>query len=513
MAQFGFCFNNLCITADGHFAIKKGFFMRIGIIALMHESNTFINNPTTLDDFRRESLLTGQAIVNRWASAPHEIGGFLAGVQSAGAEAVPIFAAWAMPSGAVAADAYQKLLEMMMESLDDASSLDGLLLAPHGAGVSESYPDMDGHWLSLVRQRVGPNVPMIATLDPHANLSQQMVDSCDATIGYRTNPHLDQREVGLEAADLMVRTLRREVRLTQAASFPTIAINIERQTTAEVPCRPMYEYADSMLQRDGVLSNSVLLGFAFADVAEMGTSFIVVTDNDQVLAQQYADELGGYLWEHRLEFIADLKEIDNAIDLAIRSEKPVCLLDMGDNVGGGSPGDGTFLAHVLEARQFPRGFVCIHDPESVQQAQRAGIGNRISLRIGGKTDRLHGPPLERVVTVRSLHDGEYTESEVRHGGRSWGTMGRTAIVESDGGLTIQLTSLRDAPISLQQIRCCGLDPASFQILVAKGVVAPIAAYREVCPTIIRVNTPGCTSADLESFDYQHRRRPLFPFER
>ena len=152
--------------------------MRIGIISLLHESNTFIGQPTTLEDFRREALLTGESIVRQWQDSPHEIGGFLEGIRGAGAEPVPIFSAWAMPGGTVAAAAYDTMLNMLVEGLDRAGPLDGLLLAPHGAGVSENHRDMDGHWLSAVRDRVGAGVPLIATIDPHANLSQTMVDAC-----------------------------------------------------------------------------------------------------------------------------------------------------------------------------------------------------------------------------------------------------------------------------------------------------------------------------------------------
>ena len=486
--------------------------MRIGIISLIHESNTFINTPTTLDHFRQESLVTGDDVVQRWGRTSHEIGGFLEGIQSAGSEPVPIMAAWAMPGGAVEAGTYQTLLVMITDGLDQSAPLDGLLLAPHGAGVSEEHPDMDGHWLSIVRQQVGPEIPIISTLDPHANLSQRMVTACDATIAYRTNPHLDQRQIGLQAAELMVRTLRGEIRPTQAASFPPMAINIERQNTADDPCRSMYDFADQMLVRDELLSNSILLGFAFSDVAEMGSSFVVVTDNDSDLAQTCADEMSRHLLERRPEFVANLLGIDQSIELAMCAEKPVCLLDMGDNVGGGSPGDSTFLAHALTAQRIGRSFVCLFDPESVREAEGVGVGERVTLRMGGKTDPPYGKPLVSVVTVRSLQDGDYREDKVRHGGRSWGLMGRTAIVETDDGMTVQLTSLRNAPISLEHIRCCGLDPGSFDLLVAKGVVSPVTAFREVCPTLIRVNTPGSTSADMTSFDYRHRRRPLFPFE-
>jgi len=486
--------------------------MRVGIISLIHESNTFIHTPTVMDDFRREALLIGSEIADRWASAAHEIGGFFEGLQAAGAEAIPIMAAWAMPNGPVEAATYAELLQMMLDGLAESLPLDGLLLAPHGAGVSEEQPDMDGHWLSMVRQQMGPDIPIVATLDPHANLSPRMVDACDAMIAYRTNPHLDQRQVGLQAARLLVRTLRGEVTPTQAACFPPIAINIERQSTSDPPCRPMYEFANEMLDQPTVLSNSICLGFSFSDVEEMGTAFIVVTDGDRPLAQQHADDLGAYLHDHRQQFVAELIGIDDAIEKAIDAEKPVCLLDMGDNAGGGSPADSTFLAHSLHQLRVDKSFVCLYDPAAVQEAERAGVGQRVVLRMGGKTDHLHGDPLEAEVTIRGLHDGEYTESKVRHGGRSWGSLGRTAIVTTDSGLTLQLTSQRSAPFSIEPIRCCGLDPADFRILVAKGVIAPIAAYREVCKTFIRVSTPGCTSADLATFDYRHRRRPMFPFE-
>ena len=488
--------------------------MRIGILALQHESNTFIRTPTTLDMFRQGGLVTGDAIAGQYEDAHHEIGGFYQGVREAGEELVPIFAAWALPSGRIADEALQQMLAMMFEELERAGPLDGLLVAPHGAGVSESHRDMDGHWLSLVREQMGPSLPIVCTLDPHVNLSPRMVEACHATIAYRSNAHLDQRQRGLEAAKLLLRTLRGEIKPTQAAAFPRVAINIERQETAIMPARMLYEQADEMLTRPGVLSNSVTLGFPYADVAEMGSAFIVVTDNDAAQARQLADELAEHLWQNRHAFVAELISIDEAVEAAIAADGPVCLLDMGDNVGGGSPADGTLIAHALHRLTGGdlKSFVAINDPRSVVQAVSAGIGGRVELCVGGKTDDLHGPPLEAVFEVRALHDGAFSESKARHGGQTAYNMGQAAVVETDNGLTVQLTSRRLTPFSLNQLTCCGLDPSSFQILVAKGVVAPVAAYEEVCTRFIRVNTPGVTTADMLSLDYQHRRRPLFPFE-
>jgi microcystin degradation protein MlrC len=153
------------------------------------------------------------------------------------------------------------------------------------------------------------------------------------------------------------------------------------------------------------------------------------------------------------------------------------------------------------------------DPSSVEQADRAGPAARIRLGVGGKTDNLHGPPLEAQFTVISLHDGRFEEPEPRHGGFTRMDQGRTAVVRTDAGLTVMLTTRRMPPFSLRQLTTCGVDPASFHLLVAKGVNAPVAAYAPICQHLIRVNTPGVTTADVKSLDYRHRRRPLFPFER
>src|SRR5206468_4598790 len=144
----------------------------------------------------------------------------------------------------------------------------------------------------------GPSVPIIGTLDPHANLSAAMVEAATALIAYRTNPHLDQRARGIDAARLMIDTLRGKVRPTMAAAFPPLAINIEKQHTAEEPCLSAYRFADQQLANDNLLINSIVLGFPYADVPEMGSSVIAVTDDDPKLAQQLADDLAGYLWTH-----------------------------------------------------------------------------------------------------------------------------------------------------------------------------------------------------------------------
>jgi microcystin degradation protein MlrC len=146
-------------------------------------------------------------------------------------------------------------------------------------------------------------------------------------------------------------------------------------------------------------------------------------------------------------------------------------------------------------------------------ARAAGIGAKLRLKVGGKLPRTPAAPLEVEGIVASFHPGTYTESQPRHGGQTGGDMGPVAIVETDCGLTLMLMTQRGGPnASVQPILACGLDPADFDIIIIKGVHAPVGAYGEVCGTLIRVNTPGGTAADMESIEYRHRRKPLFPFE-
>lgn len=492
---------------------------RVGIIALLHESNTFLTRPTELKDFEANLLCTGEEVLRTSRGTQHEVGGFIEAIEGADdVEAVGIFAGRAMPYGPIRSGTWNELMARLLGALKEAGPLDGLLVAPHGATVAENGPDADGDWLSRVRGAVGPEMPIIGTLDLHANVSPLMVESCDALFGYRTNPHLDQKQRGIEAGELMLRTLRGGAKPTQALVQLPMCINIERQATEEPHGKKLWGEAERLARETaGVLSVSCLYGFPYADVEEMGGSVVAVTVGDAALAQQTAEEMGRFWWGMREEFVGKMVSVSEAIQQAngVRagdSTKPVGLLDMGDNVGGGSAGDGTII--VEEWLRSGKGelLAVLYDPEVVRQAEQAGVGARLKLRVGGKTDELHGKPIEGEFTVVDLREGIFRESEARHGGYSNFDQGRTAIVRSEYGLTVMATTLRMPPLSLQQVLAMGLKPEDYAAIVIKGVHAPVAAYAPACSRMIRVNTAGSTCADLGAFRFERRRVPMFPFE-
>jgi microcystin degradation protein MlrC len=487
--------------------------MRVGVLSLIHESNTFLPQPTEIENFRSNLIAEGKGMRAAFEGAHHEVAGVFESLEREKFQAIPLFSARAIPSGAVTRSAWEDLLAITARTLRDAGPLDGIVACPHGALVTEPEPDGDGAWLAEIRKIIGPDTPLVATIDPHANLSPRMIDQCNAMVAYHTNPHLDQRARGLEAGTWMTEILRGNLKPTMAAAFPPMAINIERQCTDEEPLKSLFAQAaaDARESESGV-SCSIVLGFPYSDVAEMGSSAIAVTNNRPDVALELAMTLGEEMWRLRRELVPTLLDIETCLSRAQSLARPVCLLDMGDNVGGGSPADGTWIAHALLKQTALRGFVCINDPAAVQACLQQKVGSEFDLTFGGKIEASHGPPISAKVKLIGQSDGKFREPNPRHGGFTDCDQGVTVVVEVGKQLTVMLTSMRMPPFSLGQLHCGNVRPQDFDVLVAKGVNAPIAAYREVCPSFLRVNTAGSTTADMNALTYQHRRRPMFPWE-
>jgi microcystin degradation protein MlrC len=484
---------------------------KIALMGIYHESNTFVEVPTTLKDFRNGHYMKGTAIRKEYHAAHHEIGGMIEVIDQYEMELVPILYAEATPGGIISSETYNTLVEDMFSELQTVLPVDGCLVVPHGAGVSEEFPDMDGHWLSLLRQIVGDNVPIIGTLDLHANVSPLMTSSTDALVSYKQNPHTDQRERGKEAANLLIKTLLGKIKPKQALVQSDLAISIEQHFTKEEPCKSLYAFVQELEKQENIVSISILLGFPYADVREMGSSFIVVSNDDPVMAERVGSQLESYLTDNKEKFVGKKNDIATSLALAKDLEKPVLMLDMGDNIGGGSPGNNIILLEALENHGEFTYFFCVYDPDAVIKASKYKNGDAFDLTIQGTIEEGQKDyPL--AVKLIQLKDGRFNEEQARHGGQVNYDMGKTALVMTEKGNTIMLTSLRVPPFSLQQLTSFEINPKNFDIIVAKGVIAPIAAYAPVCPSTIQVNTPGVTQADMTFFKYKNRRKPLFPFE-
>jgi microcystin degradation protein MlrC len=495
-----------------NYANKK----RIAVGGIVHETHCFADTRTTLADFREQALHEGAAIVRAMAGTRSGIGGMLAGAERHGWALCPTLYGAAMPGGIVAADAYATMLRGLLERLEQAMPLDGVLLSLHGAMVAEGQLDAECDILERVRALVGPAVPIVVELDMHGNISPRTVELADVLVAFDTNPHVDPHARGVEAADILARLLGGELRPTAALAQPPLLLAPQATGTADPPLRPVHERAAEIEADERVICVCVMGGFAYADTPDTGASIIVTTNADAALARHYADELAGILMRNHDAALPQFLAPDVAVARALALPRgPVILVDSADNIGGGTPGDGTDALRAMLAAGVQEGAVVLADPAAVATCWAAGVGAEVALSVGGKVDRWHGEPVEVAGTVQALSEGTFEcELPDNHFASFYGNtirMGRTAWLRV-GGVNIVLTERKTPPFDLAQLRGVGVIPEQQKLIAVKSAVAYRAAYLPIAAGVIEMDTAGLCSANLARFPYRHLRRPIFPLD-
>lgn len=488
---------------------------RIAVGGISHETHTFAPQPTTLQAFQQQGVYEGHSLVEQLRGTHGSIGGILAGLEEASYEPVPLLYATAMPAGLVTHDAYTTLRQTLLQRLAEALPVDGVLLALHGAMVADGALDCEGDLLAQVRALVGPDVPVLSTLDLHGNLSPQMMAAANALVAYRTNPHLDTTERGIECAHILRRVLEEGLPITGAMARPPLLLSALTTWTESAPLLPVLQRAEEWRQHPAVVSLSVLGGFAYADTPFTGMSVAAFTAGDRTLAQTIAQELAAVAWEHREAAAYRGLSVDEAIRRALNAPRgPVVLADVGDNVGGGSPGDGTVLLEALLRAEARDAVVVLADPQAVAVAHQASTGASVELAVGGHADTWHGRPVALRATVERLTDGRYRVEQPGHFTGMYGRevrMGRCAVLRS-GGVRILLTERKTPPGDLAQLRSQGIEPTQQQVIVTKSAVAFRGAYAPIAAEMLEVDTPGLCASNLHAFAYRALPRPLYPLD-
>lgn len=489
----------------------------VGIAGIGHESNSFNPAKTTAADFRgaRGADSSGDPLA-LWRKSNTELTGYLDGADAEGFDVFPGYVSSATPKGPLTADAFDTLVARTITSLKAAPKLDGLLLPLHGAMIADGFPQGDEELVRRVRSAFGDAIPIVVTHDFHGNPSPEIVRMTTALVSYKQTPHLDTRQRGRQAASIMARTLRGEIKPVQAIVKPPMVYNIIFQNTYAEPFLPITRASMDLEQSNPkILAASVMGGYQYGDVPWMGPSVIVVADGDRALAEREAKRFGDMLWNSRDRIKLKLPDPAQAVKQAMSAKKfPVALMDTGDNIGGGSAGDSTFILEELIRQKATGWVVVIADPRAVETAVKAGINGAFDMAIGGKTDSLHGKPVRVRGKVKSLHNGQYIETEVRHGGGRYHSMGLVAVIEVEGSTRdelnlLVLTTERSSPNSIHQIVNLGIYTERQKILVAKGTIAPRAAYEPVTAEIIPVDSPGSTAVNPARFTFRNVREKLW----
>jgi len=492
--------------------------MRIVSGGIQHETNTFATVPTTLADFQSESscdgnLLGGDELREMYAGTGTIHGGYLDEANARGIDLETVMSVKAQPAGRVVQADFDHMLAVLLTRISDAGPCDGIALDLHGAMVSDEHEDAEGAIVAAVREQVGPAMPIVVTLDLHANITPLMASEANCLIGYDTYPHVDMNERGREAIGVLDDIISGRVTPTQAFRQLPLMTMPPMQCTLREPMKTLIAELHEMESRDGVVTATIAMGFPFADIRDAGVTCLVTTNNDAAAADRHADELAERLWSLRDALQPDLTTIEEAMRFAnTESDGLVIFADGSDNPGGGAPCDGTVALRAMIESGFENGVVgVLYDPETAAHAHQLGEGATADFVIGGKTDGFHGEPVETTAMVARLGDGRFTFGGPMMRGVP-GDLGPMAVLKV-GGVEVVVASRRKQLLDTEMLRIVGIEPSEKRLLVVKSAVHFRADVGPWAATIFDADTPGIHRPDFSCFDYHEVRRPIYPLDR
>lgn len=492
---------------------------RIAILGIHLESNAFAPIATEAD-FRASCYYEGDAMLAEAAkpapAMPAEIPGFIEAMNATGPwKPVPIIITATEPAGAADHAFVTKTLERMRVLLRESGPLDAVYVSNHGAMISTADTDPDGELYALAREAVGPDAPVVATVDLHANISQRMFEQADVIISYRTNPHVDRRERGAEAAPLLRRLLAGERFGKTFIRMPIVAPTVTLLTARGA-------YADMIAEGQRHIAKdlpvvSILGGFAFADAPECGISILTYGSDEK--RKQLALDLAHCAWRERERFKVKLTPLDDAIRKAVDAGRGgrkavVCLADVADNPGGGGRGNTTDILHgLLNARAERTLLGNFVDPAAAARCHAAGVGARLGVTLNESRADRHAREIPVELEVLALSDGVVVGRRGIYAGRT-ALMGPTAAVRI-GGLTMVVCSRRIQCADPAFFEHLGIDPGAFASLTVKSRGHFRAGFDEWYPdgSIIEVDAAGLTSPLLERFTWKALPQPVWPLDR
>lgn len=472
--------------------------MRVVTGLIAHETSTFTTVETTRKNYQeRYGNLRGNDILQAFRGTNKPTGGFIEGAEVHGFELIPTIVAEPHPSAPTPRALFDEIIQEMLNGFSDAGPIDGVLLELHGAMVAEGIDDGEGYILAAVRNLVG-DVPIVGQLDIHSNVSPEMIEIADVLIGRESYPEVDMALRGRECADVLVRIIREGLRPTSALHQIPMVWGMN-QVTGHSPMKEAIDYLHEIESRPGVVCGSIATCFPLADIPHMGASVYIVTDDDQVMAQRYADELGKYLYDRRADWHYEMPSTKETLARAHQENRfPVVFADRNDNTGGGSPGDSTaMLRTFIEAELEDACVLYMVDPEAVDKCMEAGVGATITLDVGGKSSSLQGTPVTMTAQVLSLSDGRFRYHGPMLAGLE-GTMGPSAYIRQEG-VHVLLVNEREQPFDTAFSESLGLDPREMRYIGVKSAAHFRAGFEPWVGAIHVVTEPGVHDAGYVTF--------------
>jgi microcystin degradation protein MlrC len=483
---------------------------RIAIGGFLHETNTFAPTKATYADFVHgggwPAMTKGADVLKTMRNINVGLAGFVEQAEARDWELVPTIFSAASPSAHVTEDAYERIAEVIVDGIKNAGPLDAVYLDLHGAMVSEHLDDGEGEILGRVRRLIGNDMPLLASLDLHANVTPEMVEQADALIAYRTYPHVDMADTGRAAAHHLALLLGTGRKLAKAFRQLPFLIPISWQCTNDQPAKGIYQKL-ATLQSEAVPTLSFCPGFPAADFFHCGPS-VFAYGATQADADAAADKLAALIESHEGDFDGRIYTPDegvrHAMELATRAKRPIIIADTQDNPGAGGDSDTTGMLRALVRNKASRAAIgAIYDPASASAAHAAGVGATVALALGGKSGIPGDRPYEENFTVEKLSDGKFVAPGPYFGGRDM-DMGPSACLRI-GDVRVVVSSHKAQLADQSMFRYVGIEPQEQAILVNKSSVHFRADFEPIAEKLLICAAPGAMPADTATLPWTRLR--------
>ncbi|MCD0420194.1 M81 family metallopeptidase [Rubrivivax sp. JA1024] len=483
---------------------------RIAVGCFLHETNTFAPTKATWEAFVHgggwPAMTIGADVLKVMRGINVGLAGFVDAAEAKGWELIPTIACGASPSAHVTEDAFERVVKIMIDGIKSAGHLDAVYLDLHGAMVTEHLDDGEGEILARVRKVIGPDLPLVVSLDLHANVTPQMIEHADALIAYRTYPHVDMADTGRASAEHLALLLSSGQKFAKAFRQLPFLIPISWQCTFDQPTKGIYDKLAAM-QSEAVPTLSFAPGFPAADFPDCGAS-VFAYGRTQADADAAADAVAALVTGHEDDFDGKIYTPDEgvkyAIELARSAAKPIIISDTQDNPGAGGDSDTTGMLRAL-VRNNAKGAAIgvIFDPDAAKAAHAAGVGAMISLALGGKSGIPGDAPFEEIFVVERLSDGRFIAPGPYFGGREM-EMGPSACLRI-GGVRVVVASHKAQLADQAMYRYVGIEPTAQAILVVKSSVHFRADFQPIAERLLICAAPGAMPADTAALPWKRLR--------
>ena len=483
---------------------------RIAVGGFLHETNTFAPTKAVYEAFVRGGgwppMSHGAGLLERMRDINVGMAGFVPTAEAEGWELVPTMWCAASPSAHVTEDAYERVAKTIVDGIKAAGSIDGVYLDLHGAMVAEHLDDGEGEILARVREAVGKGLPLVVSLDLHANVTPEMVEHADALIAYRTYPHVDMADTGRAAARHLALLLSTGQKFAKAFRQLPFLIPISWQCTNDQPTKGIYQKL-AALEDDTVPTLSFAPGFPAADFAHCGPS-VFAYGATQADADAAADTIATLIESHEDDFDGRIYTPDegvrHAMELAKTAKKPIVIADTQDNPGAGGDSDTTGMLRALVRNKATKAATgVIYDPSCAKAAHEAGVGATVTLALGGKSGIPGDAPYQATFVVEKLSDGQFVAPGSYYGGRDM-DMGPSACLRI-GDVRVVVSSHKAQLADQAMYRYVGIEPTEQAILVNKSSVHFRADFEPIAEQLLICAAPGAMPADTATLPWTRLR--------